>query len=472
MLNVGLIKALKANTKYKIISAVVILSALVLLYTLAGRGYFPGQTDDDARHVLSAKSLLQFHYNDISSPDFKPITNQLPGYPVLLVLPMLTGNVLYGQVLSVIFTIASAVLLFLILRRNSLIKKYAVFITCLFAFHPTTVTMAFTVMSEPAYIFWSLLIFYLLGNTRIKPLWFIFIIFFIAWIRPQGFLLLAAVSAYYLPRLKRGNRIFYPLLAASLILLPYIRNFLVSSTPASYFSEIPAGRNFFGYLMSLAVNIKSNAVYYFFNTALLPFGVNIRSFGRVLMWAVFALIFWIVFLRGAVETLKSEESELSKVRLGYILLMLAAHLFWVNQSARYVYVLVPFIYEVIFTGITKSLPKKYSKIVLTGIFCFIMVFFGILNFNVLKRSLNADFKNSALFGASVWIKQNTAKSDIFMAQYRDTLYYLTERKTYGYYFDLNADNWYEKTYRFKGKLYRGKRKFRVYQTHSYKAGGF
>lgn len=410
-----------------------VFSALALLYVLNAGYYFVGIFNDDARHVLAARALLEGHYNDLSMPFKVPATNLLPGYPLLLMLPEALGGFWGGHLLSILFSCLSVGLLWQVLGREE--RAAAV----LFALHPSFVRLSSALMTEPAYLFWCL--FSLVWLARLKHthlLWFSAWLAFSAWIRPHGGLLLLGLMPFALRQARSKSDAWKAVVVAGgICALPYLRNLLVAGVPASYFNEFPRSSGFVGALGSLQSSIAANLGFYF--TAVPQMLVPVSPlYGGVLGYLVCAGV-WFLLIVGFGTMWTDEKDAAARPRLVYVFLVAALSLLWVNHATRYVLILLPFLYE----WLLRSLRAKpyWRKNFLIAVIAAGSIF---QTLDGTRRVLGG--QSPAYLAPSealAWAKEHTKPTDIFSAPYRQYVYLHTGRKTLNYFYYADPDAFYE-----------------------------
>ncbi|MFH1620176.1 MAG: tetratricopeptide repeat protein [bacterium] len=454
---------------------------LTILYLSTFNCFYVGQFNDDARHVLAAKALLTGSYSDLYSPSSQPITNLLPGYPLLLAGPLWAGSLPLAKILSVFFTAASVFLIYFTVRG-----PVGFFTAALFALHPQTVTISSTLMSEPAFLFWTMGTLYIFSKIPVIPPFFVLLwTAFGAWIRPQGLLLFLVILPDCLKSAPKGKKFFTALLPACILVLPYVRNFMLSGTPASYFDELPRAAGFFNSMLSLSGTIYHNLLYYYHNIPGSLFAVQFQS-GSYPWWgSLAAAAAWIALIAGfrmmwldrdcpsastlrgarsltapetgpmafkgcrvtfkppgaesAVEPTAARQSPDSpaSTRASYFILLSCIQLFWVNQSVRYLMPVLPFILE----AFIRTLVRADSRRTVAYMVAVMTAFFLFGDANAIKEALKRPLTALPAKTAS-WIKNNTKDQDLFMSAYRESTFLLAERKGIGYTYHPDTDRWY------------------------------
>ncbi len=410
------------------------LFVLLSIYAAASGYFYAGLFNDDARHILAAKSLLSGSYRDISSPAAGPISNLLPGYPLILTVPMSLGSVKAAQYLSVILTAGAVLIIFIITK--SACGPWAAALTAL---NPITVKIAGTVMSEPAFLFWTMISFALIKNPSGFPAYAILLwTAFGSWIRPEGLILLIILLPALTRRLPARNRMFFTLLSFSAAGLPYLRNILTAGTPAAYFQEIPLGSTLYGQLMAISAVLRHNIVYYYTAAPnLLTSFYAPENYLRPL-FILSAAVFWFITIAGMKQMWISTRDESARERAAYALAFITLHLFWVNQSERYIFPVLPLLYEAFILGLRRLPARKFTP----HISIILLTMMLAKDAMTIRASVMENYRDHHPPSETVsWIKENTKADDIFMAPYRESAYFLSGRKTMGYFYSPNPDYW-------------------------------
>ncbi|MFA6583098.1 MAG: hypothetical protein WCS77_02275 [Elusimicrobiaceae bacterium] len=408
----------------------VALLLLVSFYAALRPLTYIGRFNDDTRHLLAAQSLLSGHYLQEAVPGKPPITNQLPGYPLLLAPAVKLSGGAGGQWENVLFTALAVLTMFFLYRGKTALAL-------LTGLHPALAMLSGTLMSEPAYLLWTLAVFLWLDRKKPNPYAFMLFTAFAVWIRPHGALLLLSVLPFFIGGKVNAKKIIAVIAGIALAAAPFIYNMASSGTPASYFGEIPQARGFAATLASLWLNVSSNILYTLFNLPLFISAFEFLPQESDALLKIFSLSFWAVFAAGAFRIFKLPDYEKTRPRLVYALMVLGLHLFWVNQSSRYFLIVLPFVLETLAAGLF-FMPRK-AKITLA---CAFMGLFCVFDFGLLA-SARAD--NSAKHGPAQtarMIRENTAPDAILMSTFKEKAAYLTGRQSYGYYYAADSNSWY------------------------------
>jgi len=298
--------------------------------------------------------------------------------------------------------------------------------------HPMSLTISGTLMTEPAFIFWTftaLLLTARNANFCFTLLWTAFA----AWIRPEGaiLMLIAAAMGYSWNKSAAKEKILLISGAFIFVSLPYIRNTLISGRPASYFTELPVKDGLLESLLFLSSNTMTNLVYYFKTIPCYLFAVQPHGGGFFLYF--FCAAIWGISAYGIHKMWSSDDS--SRIRAGYMCAFLLGHVFWVNQSVRYIFPVLPIIYEAILTGLPKN--RKYA--VAFAVACFMVL--SVLDFKVISDRFRG-IKKSPPEQTINWIISNTSPGDTISATYRESAFIMTGRTSTGYMYIADPNEWY------------------------------
>ncbi|MBI5240269.1 MAG: hypothetical protein HY926_07330 [Elusimicrobia bacterium] len=405
---------------------------LAVFYALSAPRPFPGYFNDDARHVLAARAILHGNFDDETLPFKSPATNLLPGYPLLLAPVLALGGIPAGSWLSVVFTLLAAACFWALPRGRT---RWA---AVLFALHPLLVKHAASLMSEPAYLFWSLAALAWLDRLEARPLAaFVCWVSFAAWIRPHGFLLAVAVLPYALRRFPGRRAWAAGALAAGIMAAPYARNFLLSGAPASYFGEIPETGGLLPALGLLLETVKSNLGYYLENIPLTLVPWEALQ-GRVPAWLAGCAI-WPALACGFWLCWRSPEREGLRPRLAYLVLYSGASLVWVNHSGRYLLPVLPLLYELLLAAALKA--SRRGAAVLAAAICAAALSGNVVQARRAPSGGDASSRGPQRFFA--WVRADTSAEDVFVAPYRQSFCLNTGRKAFDYFYYEDPDAFFE-----------------------------
>ncbi|MBI4248602.1 MAG: hypothetical protein HY611_03785 [Elusimicrobia bacterium] len=469
----------------------ILFCAAGLLYFLSLDHYYVGRFNDDARHWLAARSLCSGAYVDLAHPREIPLTHQLPGYPLLLLPAAAAGSMQAAKAASLLFLLASLLLLWNLFGEFFSAGQRTL-LTGLWAFHPSTAEQSGSVMSEPAFLLFSLLILKKFQSwspesrpEKMRPAFTLGLLCaFSAWIRPQGAVWIAAVSAYLLfvpaqgqagasptppgprssprPTGASGSQGTVPGAAEGaaagrvrraaafaagafpLWLLPFLRNWWTANNPAGYFLELPpvsgeglgavstVGRLFWDQLSHYPSLLFVEGFWGW------P-GEPPADFRVLLLTTLAAVPVFVGFLER-----QGWKDPVGKLLRLYVALYLCLHLFWVNRDVRYVVPILPFLFVFCLQGarsIAGRMPR--SKYLLAGAAAALFGWFLIADAGVVRaarrRRLN---ENAPPERTLAWVREQTPGDAIFMGAYKDFIYLYSGRKALRYSSFDDPDAWY------------------------------
>lgn len=202
---------------------------------------------DNANYVLLAESLLHpaHGYADSWAPGPPvPHTKYPPGYPALLatLIAVFGQNLLLLKLLSVALALGS-VALFAQLARERVGPPLWVFLSLAFAVNPLVVDYSHWILSESAFLFFTLLALLFLqreaGEEGLGRYFWLSILAIVAtyYVRGIGIVFIGAGSLYYLLRRRWRKFLFYNVVGAALSLPWFIRNELLRGSATPYLEQ-------------------------------------------------------------------------------------------------------------------------------------------------------------------------------------------------------------------------------------------
>ena len=192
-----------------------------------------GTSYDDAKYIILAESLASGQgYELINFPRPQIERNFPPGWPLVLAPFTLIFPQNYDvlKFVSLVLWLASIFLVYKLFSKR-LTSPYLEILTALVALNPLLVGTSVTVMSESAYLFFSLLALLILDRTDRKHI---------------GWILLAAFLAFYSQQIRT---IGIALTISLLVVLLFTKRFKEGSVVAGVF--------FFGFLIQAGINLRN-----------------------------------------------------------------------------------------------------------------------------------------------------------------------------------------------------------------------
>ncbi|MDR0995219.1 MAG: hypothetical protein LBL81_02895 [Tannerella sp.] len=189
-------------------------AGLVVVFLIAFTYIFNAKIDlngDNCRYYMLASSIAGGHgYADVTNPAYPPTNVFPPGYPLLMsLLRIFTDSFIAQKIFNGLFLLGSVLLLFFFIkgRKSSLPLAFAACVLALLV--NRSLAFATMMMSETAFLFFSVLTLWFLykldQGKNGKPFWkdgyFYLSIFAAAYcyhIRTQGIALIVAVLGYFL----------------------------------------------------------------------------------------------------------------------------------------------------------------------------------------------------------------------------------------------------------------------------------
>ncbi len=410
-----------------------------------------GTSYDDAHYIILAESLSSGQgYQLINFPHPQIERAFPPGWPILLtpLTFLFPGNYTILKLFSLLLWLASILLIYKIFSRR-IESPHLEIVTGLAALNPLLVGTSATVMSESAYLFFSLLalnIFYDWNEkTGGKRDWLIIVVAVLALytqlIRTIGISLAIALVAYFLfTRRWRETGITIGVFVAGVLLQTWLnlRNG-GSVVSAGYQSQVfnssifekigQMGSNALGYLNEILAG------------ALIPiFGSKVTAF-----WGGYGLEFLpalvnIIILLLIVFGLAVSAKKIHVMDLYFAIYMLGILAFWNpnvgSVKARFLIPIIPFLYFYWMRGIIwvkgKVTRNRFNsgRSVEAVIIVFIVLVSLIRNFQDWQNPVMNQMTDLSI-GTS-WVAENAPPDAIVMVNEPVPAYVHVQRKTVGY----------------------------------------
>jgi hypothetical protein len=394
-----------------------------------------GTSYDDAHYIILAESLSSGQgYQLINFPRPQAERAFPPGWSLLLA-PLtfqFPGNYSALKFFSLTLSLASIVLAYKIFSKR-LSSPYIEILTGLVALNPLLVGTSVTIMSESAYLFFSLLAVYCFDMWQDKPeekklqliILLAVIVFYTQLIRTIGISLFIALVLYLLfTRRFRDAGIAIGVFITGTLLQGWLSGTLISS---GYRSQV-----FNTSIPEKIGQMSSNAIGYLNETlagSLIPvFGSNLTSFlgnhGLQALPMILNIIILAIIILGAVSR---KTIELMDVYLVIYLLGILA--FWNPRvgsvKARFLIPIIPFLYFYFLNGMM-ALSKKKIRVLFASSACIAVI--------LLARNLQ-NWRNpvmnqmSDLSIGTSWVADNAPPDAIVMVNEPVPAYPHARRKT-------------------------------------------
>ncbi|MFH1353208.1 MAG: glycosyltransferase family 39 protein [bacterium] len=321
---------------YKKFGLIVILAVAAVFYALNLNLYQVGHINDDAYYVNASRWLAGTQNVQ------KQLGLRSLGFPVLLapVAALFPENNFPFKAVAAGFYLAAAALLFF-LFAEILDKEKLLILTALTALNPLVVRLSGTVMSEGAFLFFTVLSLYLLEKClqedfSLKRIFLTGLsVFYLSFIRPEGSVFFIAVLIYLAVK-RRWKTSLYLTFFFLILLCPLLLNvFKLGGSADRYFTEW-SYCFFRGHALNL---IFSNAVFYLKEFVSL-FGLTeeIRLSAGILY---FALAGGILFFCGFGFLICPSGHTAGILRV-YITLYILLHIVWPARESRFLLGITPF----------------------------------------------------------------------------------------------------------------------------------
>lgn len=314
---------------------VVLLALSAVLFWLCRRAYYVGFFNDDAFYLIGAKSLLSGRYAELQSPGAPPMTNYLPGWPILLapVVALSRASLAVLQAYAVCLHVAALGLLALVIEREDG-AEVADLLLAAFALSPLIASTGATLLADGPMLFCAAAVLAVLPRQwprRDLRAWFVFglALGLAALVRPTGLALAAAVGLLLL-RERRGREAALAFgTAAAMLGLWIARAAVLSGTGWNYWMEASSSTRAAG------IAFAANALFY-----------AREIFARAL-WRLPGAHPVVETLIAVVGTglcgfgLVRARTAAGRAAALFVVLFLAPHLLWSKQASRYVIPLLP-----------------------------------------------------------------------------------------------------------------------------------
>lgn len=443
----------KDKKKYKILfdekRIFLILFFIFLLITLFAYDPKPALGGDNIHYLLLARSLISFKgYRDLWHPKEKPHTQYPFGFP-LLIIPFLLifgENSLFINFLPLIFFIGS---FFLVKRIFKEIKEKFLLIS-LFFFSPLVIENSHVLLSEPPYIFFSLLTFYLFilyENRKNFKLFipFIFSAIFTFFIRTAGISLILAIFLYLFIK-KRYKFLIVALIIFLTIFILWERRNRKVEERSSYLQQFLQKDPYQPELGNIKLSEYLGRFFkniYIYNFIVIP---KIFYFNDLppLIWQVLIGFLTITLIIIALFILIKEKKPLNKLIFYYFIFSSLIIFSWpeVWSSERFLFpFFIFFLYLLLIGGEKFFLKFKISFFVYPLLFL-IFLFYLIRDFRMIKENLPNTIKNFSgdryagypidwqnYFKALEWLRDNTEEKAVVVSRKPEFTYFISKRKS-------------------------------------------
>ncbi len=437
----------KITTLVQINCVWLILGVAACLYLASISSFQVGSYQDDALYITLARSISQgqgFRRIELIGA---PETTFVPfGYPLLLapLVYLFPHSFLPLQLLSVAFALGNLGLIWVFLRRR-VARFVAILILILYATQGGIVGHSALVMSETAFIFFTMIALVLLdifeASTRIISFAWLGLVLSASmayFIRVPGIALVGGITVYLLLRRHFAKAIAFMVPVFSLLVLWLIRNWLVAGTLISkeyieiagrsgaldYVSQLLATmRGYFSILPDTLVPLLSPKILSALNA--------ISLYIPPLFWT----LVWFFVLVGCVQILQHHFGA-SEV---YLVFMMGLLVLWGYEQSRYLLPLVPLLYLYLILGLSKVLEWTIGRIhiPIRATHIIVLGFIGILLLNmarnvqgIIQNPIRSRIPDISL--GATWIREHSSPDAIVMTSTPRSTFMYAERASLPY----------------------------------------
>ncbi len=401
---------------------------------------------DDAAYLILAESLANFEGYRLINFSYAPVEQAFPpGWPILLapLAAVFPGNLLLPRLLALAFSMGS-IWLSDILFRPRLTETQRWLFLLLIAFNPFFVGAAGTVMSEPAYLFLSLLTLVLIdrssrGSGYARYMWIgLGVAFFAMVVRTLGISIFMTALIALIPRKHWRKAVLVGglLAVAGVLVLIFAPNgfgtvYLLSPTYQGHIEylsgEILNYLQVWNFLPTFNYPMISAVVLPIFdlNLSFIPFFDTIRSVGAILL---LLCVLW----GFALNARSWRPTEIYIILFGAIFYMWTAYINEIQQ--RQLVPMIPFMsfYFISFLGwaLSKIWPAGRSGVrerVLIAICALVFVVYGARHYNELTNPVRDLIVDYQLGGE--WLQANLAEDEIYAVNYPRPSYLYSRRQS-------------------------------------------
>jgi hypothetical protein len=442
---------MKQNPRYSriVLAALIFISAIIGLFRFDS--FQVGTFSDDAHYIVLAESIASGQgYRLINYPDAPAEWAFPPGWPILLspLVSLFPGNYEILKLLSFTLWLASILLLYMLFAKR-IETPYLEILIALIALNPDMLGISGMVMSEAAYLFFSVLTLYLFevwNSHQEKVNCWLFLVAFAATalytqlVRTAGLSILLALVVYLLIA-RRFRQAGIVTVIFFLGMLPQF--WLNSQSGGSLISSGYQSQVFNNSIGTKLVQVWTNLQAYFnemIANSLIPiFGPNITSaldrLGIGIVSSFFNLLILLLIVVGVVLSLKRfRVSEL------YVFLYFFGILTFWNPAVgsaqeRFLIPIIPFLYFYFLWAIIWSVriaTKANKRTVLVMVGSTSLIILILLARNVQDWLNPIRDRITDLSIGTAWISENTPSRSVIMARDPVPDYLYARRSTVAY----------------------------------------
>jgi len=407
---------------HKKLGLIIILAVAAVFYALNLNLYPAGHFNDDAYYINAARWFAG------TQKVQKQLDLRSLGFPVLLapVAAFFPENNFPFKMASAGFYLAAVVLLFF-LFKGTLDKEKLLILTALTALNPLVVRLSGTVMSEGAFLFFTVLSLYLLKECLRGAFSFgkIFLaglsIAYLSFIRPEGFVFFSAVFIYLIVK-KHYRTALYLTFFFLILLCPLLLDFFKLSRSIDKYVFEWSYSFFRGDALNL---IFANAVFYlreFVSLFGLTEGVGLLYFplaGGIL------LFFGYGFLSGS-------QGKAAGILRIYIVLYLLFHIIWPARENRFLIGIIPFAILFFIYGLA-----KVGRRMMLAASAVILISYIYQNVSLCGKKVDRMSRETFKFA-----RENLPENAVFIAEAPSRFFLRTGRKSLPLFHSESADDFF------------------------------
>jgi len=433
-------------------AALIIIAIAGALYSLNIREGQIGHVNDDAYYINAAR-----WFAGVQSEQ-KQLSSRSLGFSLLLApVARASGEYLLPfRLVPLLFALASLWMVWLIFRKMAS-PAVCFSVLLLVAFNHLNLIFSTMVMSEEAYLFFSLLalwVFIRRENKRFSYVWSLLQALTLAalsYIRPEGFLLAFSVFAVLLIW-RRYRDALYSVFFFILLILPLVTNsFGIGSSLNKYVNELL----FPVFYAGLWTVIKTGFIYFLTEISAVAFFTDVISSRMGFFELPAALIVAVVIVSGILSRLTKKGSKMSFRPVAalfalYLVLYTAFHMIWPAKGARFVIPILSFIYYFFFSAIErwyavgifgrfrkKAFGVASSSAAGATVTALILMMFAYQNYLILITPVPPLFPETFAY-----VKDSSKQGDVFVSESAERFFLKTGIKTASPPAYLTADDFY------------------------------
>ncbi len=344
------------------------LSLVSCLFFSVARQHILGGFSDEPMFILLAQSLW---HGLFKLPMVKmPITDPLPGYPLLLALPvhLLGGHWNYYFLIGFFQTIVSLYFSWL-LAREILTTEMSLAAFLLISINPVILFYSGAVFLDTAYLASSVILFYALYQAKEKSvLYWAPLAALSPLIKPHGVILVFCLMVLISLRFNWKKAILFGFVSCLPLALWFLRNHLVAGTSMGYINNwlsqaslTQNGENPFKHGEEIIASLWCGGL----------LGMSNRAWTFIPFWMSlsFGFIFIFLFSSGVVKLMKDLRRQPLVFSIAlYVILVTLLHCLWPSLSIRYAIPLIPFLWIFIaagLEGVEGGRTKKWALVLIS-----------------------------------------------------------------------------------------------------------